>query len=204
MGDDREQKLSKSFASKGVFPARWAFTLLLPLRGLIFSAAELVRRLTLQPSMQVLEVGPGPGYFSIPLARALPEGRLVLADIQPEMLAHARRRIERVQNQGVPLAQIEYHLCNGVTFPFADRSFDRIVLVTVLGEVDHRDDYLREFHRLLKAGGILSLSELAGDPDQLSVETITALGAAAGFVLDQQFNGRWNETVNLRKQTLKM
>ncbi len=193
--------LNKSFAGKGVFPAQWAFTLLFPLRGLIFSARELIRRLDLRETMDVLEVGPGPGYFSIPLARALSRGRLVLADIQQEMLDRARRRIGRAaqkQPHG-SFAAVDYHRCDGAAFPFADASFDRIVLVAVIGEVDRQAHYLREFHRLLRQGGVLSLTELAGDPDHLSIDALLALGAAGGFVPDGQFGGKWSHTVNLRK-----
>ncbi len=35
-------------------------------------------------------MGPGPGFFSIDVARAIPEGRLELVDIQIEMLQKAR------------------------------------------------------------------------------------------------------------------
>lgn len=192
---------SKSFAGKGIFPFHWAFTLLLPFRSLIFSAKELIRRLDISDDAKVLEVGPGPGFFSVPLARILTKGTLVLADIQPEMLSYARRRIDRARQKSAArgFAQVGYHTCDGHAFPFPDNSFDRIVLVTVLGEVDDRTGYLREFRRLLKPGGLLSITELAGDPDRLTVEAILGLADQTGFILNGRFSGRWSDTVNLHK-----
>jgi SAM-dependent methyltransferase len=51
--------------------------------------------LGLDPAARVLELGPGPGYFSVELARRLPEGRLALFDLQPEMLDKARSALAR-------------------------------------------------------------------------------------------------------------
>ena len=162
-----------------IFPHQLAFTLLIPLRALILSPAELLRRLHPTADSRILEVGCGPGYFSPALAHAVPQGELVLADIQPEMLAN-----------------VAYHLCDGHHFPFADSSFDRIVLVCVLGEIAEHSAYLREFARLLKDDGLLSISETAGDPDKLDQQELIALLATHGFTPVRQYGNRRNYTVN--------
>ena len=177
-----------------VFPHELAFTLLIPLRSLILSPAELVRRLDLAPNCRILEVGCGPGYFSPALARAVPQGELVAADIQPEMLAAARKRLAKHS-----IANTSFHQCDGSSFPFPDRSFDRIVLVTVLGEVAERDAYLREFARLLKPNGLLSISEAAGDPDKLEQDELALLLAPYGFIPTAQYGSRRNSTANFNQ-----
>ena len=168
-----------------------AFTLLIPLRALLLSPAELLRRLHPTADSRILEVGCGSGYFSPALARAVPQGELVLADIQPEMLAIARRRLEKRH-----ITNTTCQLCNGSSFPFADNSFDRIVLVCVLGEIAERSAYLREFARLLKDDGLLSISETAGDPDKLDQQELIALLATHGFTPVRQYGNRRNYTVN--------
>ncbi len=167
-----------------IFPHQLAFTLLIPLRALLLSPAELLRRLHPAADQRILEVGCGPGYFSPALARAVPQGELVLADIQPEMLAIARRRLEKRH-----ITNTSCQLCNG-------SSFGRIVLVTVLGEVRDRSAYLREFARLLKDDGLLSISETAGDPDKLDQQELIALLATHGFTPVRQYGNRRNYTVN--------
>lgn len=184
----------KSFSSKGIFPHRWAFTLLIPLRNLILSPKTLIDRLKLTPEMNVLEVGPGPGYFSIPIAEFLKNGRLVLTDIQPEMLEKARKRIEKRQ-----LHNVDYHWCDGQKFKMVENYFDRIFMVTVLGEVENRELYISEFYRMLKTGGLLSVSEQAGDPDKLTIEETKQLAQNNSFIFDELFGNKKNYTINFIK-----
>jgi ubiquinone/menaquinone biosynthesis C-methylase UbiE len=84
----------KRLSSKGIFPYQYAFTLLIPLRNIFLSPKQLIKRLGLKQGSAVLEVGSGPGYFSTRIAGKLPEGKLILADIQQEMLDKAKRRID--------------------------------------------------------------------------------------------------------------
>jgi hypothetical protein len=176
-----------------VFPHQLAFTLLIPLRNLALSPRQVVARLHLSPQHRVLEVGCGAGYFSPALAQAVPQGELVLADIQPEMLAYAQKRLAK---RGIGNAQ--YYLCHGTRFDFPSRSFDRIVLITVLGEVADQAAYLQEFHRLLRHDGIVSIPETAGDPDKLSRAQLTALMQAHRFVLQQSYGTERNYTMNFQ------
>ena len=185
---------NKSFSTKGIFPHQWAFTLLIPLRNLILSPKNLIIRMKLKQGMNVLEVGPGPGYFSVPVAKYLSSGELVLADIQPEMLEKARKRIEKRNLQNV-----KYYLCNGHKFGLPDNYFDRIFLVTVLGEVENREQYLSEFYRMMKPGGVLSVSEQAGDPDKLTVEETKHLAEKSQFVFDELYGNEKNYTINFIK-----
>jgi ubiquinone/menaquinone biosynthesis C-methylase UbiE len=190
MPDEKVRRLS----AKGIFPHKFAWSLLIPLRNIVLSPEKLIERLELKDDFTVLEVGPGPGYFSVKVAGALTRGKLVLADIQREMLYYAKRRIEK---RG--LANVEYHLCDGKSFPFDDDVFDRIFLVTVLGEVENQAAYLSEFRRMLKTGGILSISELAGDPDKIPAETLRKLVESAEFSFCGLYGSKWNYTMNVRK-----
>jgi ubiquinone/menaquinone biosynthesis C-methylase UbiE len=184
----------KSFSSKGIFPHHLAFTLLIPVRNLILSPKELIRRMNLESGMKVLEVGPGPGYFSVPVTKFLNHGKLVLADIQPEMLEKAQKRIAKRK-----FGNVEYFLCNGKNFELPDNHFDRIFLVTVLGEVENTAIYLTEFYRMLKPGGMLSVSEQAGDPDKLTIEETKELAQKFGFTFVEIFGNTRNYTINFKK-----
>jgi ubiquinone/menaquinone biosynthesis C-methylase UbiE len=55
---------------------------------------EVVEALRLRPGDTVGEVGAGPGYFTLRLARAVgPSGRVLAADVVPEMVALLRKRL---------------------------------------------------------------------------------------------------------------
>ncbi|MET0052491.1 MAG: class I SAM-dependent methyltransferase [Candidatus Thiodiazotropha sp.] len=183
-----------SFSGKGVFPPKYAFTLLIPLRNLFLSPRTLIRRLSLREDQQVLEIGPGPGYFSVPVARKLHRGRLVLLDIQQEMLSYAKKRLDKRK-----LSNVDYVLTDGKSFDLDSGRFDRVFMVTVIGEVDHKADYLREIHRVMKEDGILSISELAGDPDKMSADELSTLVCGCGFTVSERFGNRLNYTMNFRK-----
>jgi len=191
---DKPPTPSQHFIGKGVCPYQYAFTLLIPLRDFFLSPKKLLKRLQLKADDRVLEIGPGPGYFSPYIAKAIPEGKLILADIQPEMLEYAKKRINK---RGI--INVEYHLCNGKFFPYKENCFDVILLVAVLGEIENREDYIREFHRMLKPGGLLSVSELPGDPDSMSREKITKLLEVRGLKFEAFYGKGRNFTIHFRK-----
>jgi len=189
------KEMKKGFATKGVFPHKWAFTLLCPLRNIFLSPRKLIERLDLKENYKVLEVGPGPGYFSISIAKKLKNGRLFLVDIQPEMLEYAERRLKKMKVENV-----EYRLGNGTTFDFSDEYFDVIVLVAVLGEVENKESYIKEFYRMLTQDGTVSVSELAGDPDKMSIEELRVLFEKHHFYIHAQYGNKRNFTINFRRK----
>ncbi|MCH1550436.1 MAG: class I SAM-dependent methyltransferase, partial [Pseudomonadales bacterium] len=54
----------------------------------------LINNLPLQANSVVADIGAGTGYFSFPVAKRLPKGRVLAVDIQPEMLAIIAQRQE--------------------------------------------------------------------------------------------------------------
>lgn len=160
----------RRFSGRGVYPHQLAAMLLFPLRRIVLSPEKLVQHLRLTPNSRVLEVGPGPGFFSIHVARAVPQGRLELVDIQLEMLQKARGRLRRAGVRNAGCAQ-----ANGVALPFRAGSFDVAFLVAVLGEVRDPNACLASVTDVLRPGGLLAVAELPGDPDALTVEQLQAV-----------------------------
>jgi ubiquinone/menaquinone biosynthesis C-methylase UbiE len=174
-----------SFSGKGLFPVKYAFTLLLPIRKFILSPKKLLKQLNPKDHSTILEVGPGPGFFSSTIAKAIPNGLLTLFDIQESMLNIARKRLTK---KG--LTNVDYIASNGKSFPFQDDQFDIIFMVTVLGEVHNKNEYLKEFQRVIKENGIVAVSEQAGDPDLMSVDALTELFVANGFKLANKYGNK--------------
>ncbi len=184
----------RRLSGRGTYPHEFAFLLLLPLRGLILSPRKLVARLHLDVDSRVLELGPGPGYFSVRVARSIPRGRLFLVDIQREMLEKARRRIRRAS-----VANVSFTQAGAGTLPFAEDSFDVAFLVAVLGEVPIASACLEAIHHCLVRGGILSISELPGDPDAMPEMDVAALARSTGFEFAESFRVHGGFTANFRK-----
>ncbi|WP_319407616.1 methyltransferase domain-containing protein [uncultured Desulfosarcina sp.] len=183
-----------SISGKGVFPPRYAFTLLIPFRNLFLSPKKLIHRLELKENFNVLEIGPGPGYFSPHIARKIPNGKLVLLDIQEEMLNFAKKRLQKRK-----INNVVYLLTSGSNFDIDSHFFDRVFMVTVIGEVENKEKYLQEIHRVMKMNGILSISELAGDPDKLDINELQSLVTKFGFKTKKIFGNKRNYTINFNK-----
>jgi ubiquinone/menaquinone biosynthesis C-methylase UbiE len=159
----------------------------------------ILDRVGIQPGERVLELGPGPGAFTVKAAQRVgPEGRLVTVDIQPKMIAQVE---ERVREAG--LTNVETHVADAYHLPLDDAGLDRAFLVTVLPEIPDQARALVELRRVLKPGGLLSITEEFADPDYpFAFETIQRV-EAAGFKLDQRFGNFWVYTLNFRRDAVQ-
>lgn len=184
----------RRFAGRGVYPYELAFLLESPLRNLILSPHTLANQLHLSSHSCVLEIGPGPGFFSPEVARRIPQGQLVLFDIQPQMLEKSRAKLGRAGLKNFRLVQ-----GSAVRLPFGLGVFDVVFLVTVLGEVSQPRECLGCISSVLHPGGILSVTEQTGDPDALSPGELLRLAKESGFQFLEQFAFFGGFTLNLRK-----
>jgi ubiquinone/menaquinone biosynthesis C-methylase UbiE len=175
---------------RGHFPHQLSWLIDNPFRRLILHPRRLVDRLPLAESARVLEVGPGSGYLSVELARRVIRGRLELLDLQPQMLAKARRKLEAggFNNIGYTSANASARL------PFPDRHFDVAVLVAVLGEIREQSACLLELHRTLRPGGTLAIHEHIPDPDRITIDRLRPLVESSGFRFARLFGPAWNYT----------
>lgn len=184
----------------GPVPFPHQATLLLdnPFRRLINKPTDVIDSLDLDGSERVLELGPGPGYFSVEIARRLPHGRLELFDIQPEMLDKARRRLQRsgFEDVGYTVGQAAAGL------PFADSTFDVAFLAAVIGEVPDQQNCVQSLRRALRLGGRLVFAEMFSDPDRLSVRELRDLAEPAGFEFVAAGGNRWQDLVSFRSKAV--
>jgi ubiquinone/menaquinone biosynthesis C-methylase UbiE len=133
--------------------------------------------LQLSPGLQVLDAGCGPGRLTIPIAQAVgPKGNVVAVDIQPDMIRRARDKASQAS-----LSNIEFLNASLGQGSLPSSTFDRAVLVTVLGEIPDREGALREIYASLKQGGFLLVNEVMGDPHYQTVGKVRALAEGVGF-----------------------
>lgn len=177
------------------FPHQATFILDNPVRRAWMKPASIIEGVGLTGAEHVLELGPGPGFFSVEIARRLTYGRLDLFDLQPEMLGKAKRQLERAGYRDVGFTAGE--ASDG--FPFPDNSFDLAFLAAVIGEVPDQPACLKSVGRVLKPGGRLVFLEMFPDPDRLSVQQLRDLAEPTGFDFVGASGNRWRELVTFRR-----
>ena len=131
---------------------------------------------------RLLEIGPGTGYYTLPVAERIGEGgRLDIFDLQQEMLDLT---IRRARDRG--LHQVVSTQGDARSLPYDDGTFDAAFLVTVLGEIPDQDAALRELARVLRPGGRLIVGELFGDPHWVAPAALRRRAEAAGLRFDER------------------
>lgn len=149
-------------------------------RGWIQPPKDIIRFSNIEFGSNVLEIGSGSGFFTIPAARAVgEEGRVAALDIQQAMLDKISGKLKSDENKG--LKNIKLVRASAYDIPYPAESFDVVFTVAVLQEIPEPHKALLEAHRVLKKGGTVSVSEFIPDPDWPLPGTVKKQLAAAGF-----------------------
>jgi ubiquinone/menaquinone biosynthesis C-methylase UbiE len=125
------------------------------------SAERLVELCRIRPDSHVLDAATGTGFAALAAARAVgPDGSVRGVDISPGMLREATAAVE-----GSGLANIAFLEADAVNLPqYGSETFDVITCASGLLYMPAADA-LREWHRLLKPGGLVAFSTMrAGSP----------------------------------------
>ena len=116
--------------------------------------SRVMARLPLRPYQVLADIGCGPGYFTIPLAKYLFDGKLFAVDVQQEMLVAVKRELDRVR-----LTNVELVLSEEKKLPFEDDSLDGAFAAFMMHEADDRSALLEDTRRCLRGGGWLAMLE---------------------------------------------
>ena len=121
--------------------------------GLVRDPYKALTAAGLKPGQRVLEVGCGPGFFTIPAAKMVGEsGSICALDISPVAVKHVKQKIvaEGVTNVKVIVA-------DAAKTGLPDQNFDLSFVFGLAHPIGNMGKIWAELHRLLKPGGILSV-----------------------------------------------
>ncbi|MEI8296877.1 MAG: bifunctional demethylmenaquinone methyltransferase/2-methoxy-6-polyprenyl-1,4-benzoquinol methylase UbiE [Pseudomonadota bacterium] len=118
----------------------------------------LLSQTGLKAGQRALDVAGGTGDLSIGMSRQVgASGRVVLSDINEQMLAHGR---DRLLDAGVA-GNVEFVQANAEALPFADQSFDCVTIGFGLRNVTDKAAAIASMFRVLKPGGQLMILEFS-------------------------------------------
>ena len=145
---------------------------------------EILDALHLEPTARIADVGAGTGYFSVRIAKRIPEGKLFAVDIEPDMLRYLRERAHRDH-----LSVLVPILANAET-PNLPEPVDLVLVVDTYHHIDNRITYLVKLRDSLRPNGRVAIIDFKADAPEgpplehrISPEKVTAEFTAAGYSL---------------------
>lgn len=166
-----------------------------PFRRKIQPPDETAIRHGIKEGMNVLEIGPGNGRYTIEAARQVGQnGKITTIDIEEKIIERVKNRMK---NEGIK--NIEAQIANVYKLPYQNNSFDLIYMITAFNEIPHQGDALKEFYRVLKPKGLLVFSELLLDPDYPLAKTLIGKVEKYPFKLKEKIGNFFYYTLKFEK-----
>lgn len=156
-------------------------------------AKRIIEELNPQDGDKILDVGCGDGYYLYLLSNLGLKLRLVGTDFDPRALESARKNLK-----GKRILLIKANLMKRL--PFANNSFDKVVMSEVVEHLPDDAKGLKEVYRILKLGGVLCLSvpnanyPFLWDPVNWVSEHLFGTHIKSGF-----WAGIWSQHLRLYK-----
>jgi demethylmenaquinone methyltransferase/2-methoxy-6-polyprenyl-1,4-benzoquinol methylase len=133
------------------------------LYGLFRDPDKALNAAGLVTGQKVLEVGCGPGFFTVPAARIIGAAGSILAlDVNPLAVEHVRQKIA-----AAGMTNAKTMLANAAQTDLPDLGFDLTFLFGLARPIGDMDKMWIELHRLLKPEGTLSIEGRLRPPPAL-------------------------------------
>jgi ubiquinone/menaquinone biosynthesis C-methylase UbiE len=144
---------------------------------------ETLLKFEIKDDGDLLDVGCGIGYFTIPAAMLLKSNRAIGIDIIPEMIDIAKIKATDIDN-------IEFKVSGEYSFPVENNSMKYVFISNVIHEIEDKIKYLYEVKRVLKEDGYFLIIDWEkremkmGPPvyERISKDEMIELCEKAGFI----------------------
>lgn len=141
-------------------PARWSKSFDDPARDAWQKPDDVVSALALKADARIADIGAGTGYFTVRLARSVPQGIVFAVDIEKKMVEHITSRAKEhglANVRGVVASQTAANLPERIDFALMVNSYHHI---------DERVAYMRDLAGSLTPSARVAIIEARPEADQ--------------------------------------
>jgi cyclopropane fatty-acyl-phospholipid synthase-like methyltransferase len=163
---------------------KWAKEFDNPERDAWQKPEEVLDALHLQPTSLVADIGAGTGYFSVRIAKRVPEGKIFAADVEPDMVRYLGARAEREHLANLTPVQARTDATN------LPEPVELILVVDTYHHIDDRTRYFAALQSSLRPGGRLVIIDFKADSPngppahhRISPKRVGEELTAAGYML---------------------
>jgi len=154
-----------------------------------------LNRIGVEDKDSILEIGAGTGVYTVWAAKRIKNtGKLFAIDLQKEMIAELNGRLEKHN-----ISNVESRVEDCTRMSFKDGTFDLIYMIKTYGEIKDKKAAVREISRIIRPGGILSITEYLPDPHYYLKTEIKNIVEKHGFYLREEYGGIYEYTLNFKK-----
>ena len=165
---------------------------------------QIIALTPIRPYEEIGDIGCGPGYLTLPLAKHAYDGKVYAIDPRKEMLDIVRERVASAH-----LGNVQYVASKRIKVPLDDEVLDGSVVSDVVSAARRPRSVLKEVRRLLRNGGWLAIIDWISsegtetDSDRrLPAERVAAIAAELGFTrVTLRLVGGQRYLLLLRKRT---
>jgi ubiquinone/menaquinone biosynthesis C-methylase UbiE len=123
-------------------------------RRSVFPPEETLQQFLTRPDMTIADIGCGPGYYAVPAAQMLPQGKVFAVDRQSDMLEWTQRRAADASLDNLITVK-----ASADELPFDTATMDAVLMANVLHDLSDHHTILGEVWRILKPQGQFFLVE---------------------------------------------
>ena len=160
-----------------------------------FQDPKKILRPYVNKGMTVLDLGCGPGFFSVDMAQMVGEtGRVIASDLQDGMLWKLQSKI-----QGTHLEErIILHKCKKDKIGIEEQ-VDFILAFYMVHEIPHQDMFFKEIESILKTNGLILIVEPPFHVSKKAFNQTVERAQEAGLIASEGSKVLFSKTVILKK-----
>ncbi|MFC1738030.1 class I SAM-dependent methyltransferase [Planctomycetota bacterium] len=156
---------------------------------------QKILRPYIEEGMTVLDLGCGPGFFSIDIAQMVGNsGRVIASDLQEGMLQKLRDKIKGTELE----ERIKLHKCEENKIGLSE-NVDFILAFYVVHEIPNQDEFFNDVESLLKPNGQILIVEPPFHVSKSAFEETIRKAQNAGFTLVEKPKVLLSKTAVLKK-----